>query len=104
MEANIIFENVKAYNVDKFDVKLGQEFSIELIDAPGLVRWFSDNDAVLQIDAQEDGAKSLIKSTKIGKSEIQLQVDGALVKTLYVETYDSVAISLNPKPKEPVLK
>jgi hypothetical protein len=104
MEANIIFENVKAYNVNKFDVKLGQEFSVELIDAPGLMRWFSDNDAVLSIDTQDDGSKALIKSTKIGKSEIQLQNEGVLVKTLYVETYDHIAVSLNPTVKTPVIK
>ena len=32
MEANIIFENVKAYNVVKFDVKLNEKFKIELVE------------------------------------------------------------------------
>ena len=49
MEANIIFENVKAYNVIKFDVKLGESFKVELIESPGKIRWFSDNDPVLNI-------------------------------------------------------
>lgn len=104
MEANLIFENVKAYNVEKFDVKLGQDFTIELVNTPGPIRWFSDNDPVLAIETQVDGSQATLKSTKIGTSEIQLQSEGVLVKVLYVETYDHIAATLNPTAKEPVIK
>jgi len=104
MEANIIFENVKAYNVVKFDVKLGENFKIELVDAPGLIRWFSDSDPVLHIITEDQGTNVTVKATDIGKSEIQLQFEGGLVKTLQVEVYDQIAVSLNPKSKSPILK
>lgn len=103
MEANIIFENVKAYNVIKFDVKLGETFKIELIDAPGTIRWFADNDPVLHVVVDETGVAT-VKSTDIGKSEIQLQYDGIVVKTLQVEVYDHIAVNLNTAAKTPVLK
>jgi hypothetical protein len=103
MEANIIFENVKAYNVVKFDVKLGEAFKIELINSPGAVRWFTDNDPVLGVVVDSEGIAN-VKATEVGKSEIQLQQDGVLVKTLSVEVYDHIAVSLNPAAKKPVLK
>jgi hypothetical protein len=104
MDANIIFDNVKAYNVIKFDVKLGETFKIELIDAPGVLRWFFDNDPILSVSVDESGASATVKTTSIGKSEIQLQADGRLQKTLYVEVYDNIAVALNPTVGEPVLK
>jgi hypothetical protein len=104
MEANIIFENVKAYNVIKFDVKLGESFKVELIESPGKIRWFSDNDPVLNIVVDENGSTAMLTSNAIGKSEIQLQHDGEVTKTLYVEVYDRIAVSLNPIAKSPILK
>lgn len=103
MEANIIFENVKAYNVIKFDVKLGETFKIELIDAPGAIRWFADNDPVLHV-VVDDAGVATVKSTDIGKSEIQLQHEGVVIKTLQVEVYDHIAVNLNASAKTPVLK
>lgn len=104
MEANIIFDNVKAYNVIKFDVKLGETFKIELIDAPGVLRWFFDNDPTLSVSVDEGGASATVKTTAIGKSEIQLQMNGLVQKTLYIEVYDHIAVALNPTVSEPVLK
>lgn len=104
MEANIIFENVKAYDVKKFDVRLDESFSIELIDSVGNIRWFADQDAVLSIIVDASGDTATVKATGVGKSEIQLQSSGSLVKTLYVEVYDNIAVSLNVTAKKPVLK
>lgn len=104
MEANIIFNNVKAYNVIKFDVKLGESFKVELINAPDFVRWFSDNDAVLNITVLENGNFAEIKATAVGKSEIQLQDSGRISKTLDIEVYDQVAVALNPSAGNPELK
>jgi hypothetical protein len=105
MEANIVFDNVKAYNVNKFDVKLGQTFKVELIDPPGGIRWFSDNDPVLSISATELGDEATITTTSKGMCEIQLQnQEGNVNKVLYIEVYDNVAATLNPTAKVPVLK
>lgn len=102
MEANIIFDNVKAYNVVKWDVALGQTFKVELVDAPGVLRWFTDNDPVLKVEVGE--GEATITATQIGDSEIQLQSEGIMVKTLKVNVYDRTAVALNVTAKAPVLK
>lgn len=104
MLANIIFENVKAYNVKKFDVRLGETFNIELLETPGFIRWFADQDSVLDITVDESGNMATVKATGIGASEIQLQHEKALEETLYVEVYDNIAVSLNASAKKPILK
>lgn len=111
MEANIIFDNVKAYNVTKFDVLLNESFAVELINLTQPIqdiRWFSDNDPVLSIEVLKDdqglATKANIKATKKGVSEIQLQANNDVVKTLYIEVYDVIATALNVTASEPVLK
>lgn len=93
MTANIIFDNVKAYDVKRFDVKLGQAFRIELNDAEE-VRWFSDADRVLNIDAS--GPAAMVESKATGESEIQLQrADGVVLLSLKVSVYSERAATLN---------
>lgn len=104
MEANIIFENVKAYNVVKFDVKLLEKFKVELVNVAEPIRWFSDNDSVLHIKVEPDGESAIFEATGKGVSEIQLQSAGIVVKTLQVEVYDVIATSLNLKSQTPILK
>lgn len=104
MEANIIFENVTAYDVVKWDVRLGETFKVELINVPGLIRWFTDSDPVLALSVEENGSLATIKATTKGESEIQLQHNNGLVKTLKVNVYDNVAVALNTKAGTPVTK
>lgn len=104
MEANLIFANVRAYNITKFDVKKGESFMVELVNAESAIRWFSDNDQVLSIAVAADGESAIIQSTAMGKCEIQLQKNGEIVKTLVAEVYDDVATSLNPVAGDPMLK
>jgi len=104
MEANIIFDNVKAYNVVKWDVALDQVFEVELVDAPGALRWFTDNDPVLKLQVKEGGTSAMITATQIGDSEIQLQSEGTVVTVLKVNVYDKTAVALNATAKKPVLK
>lgn len=104
MEANIIFENVKAYNVVKFDVKLLEKFKIELVNIADTIRWFSDNDSVLHIKVEPDGQSATVEATGKGMCEIQLQSAGVVVKTLQVEVYDIIATTLNLKTQTPILK
>jgi len=109
MQANIIFDNVKVYDVNKFDVRLGETFTVELLNTPGVVRWFSDSDPVLAIDVKENEQDpqtsiAVIKATSKGKSEIQLQVNNSIVKTLYIEVYDVQATQLNFIQGKTILK
>lgn len=106
MEANIIFNNVKAYNVIKFDVKLDEDFTIELVDTTEALEWFANNDNVLHISVADDGKSAKVKTTGKGVSKIQLQTvsTSQIVKTLFVEVYDLLAVSLNPQVGPTVLK
>lgn len=104
MKANLILENVKAYDVDKFDVKLGENFVLELEEAPAGIRWFSNNDPVLDIEVSDGKTSVAVKAASIGVCEIQLQVDREVVKTFDVEVYDHIAVGLNPEAGEPELK
>lgn len=103
MKTNIIFDNVKAYDVFKFDVRLGETFVIEIVESENEVKWFSDNDPVLSLNV--NSLSATVKATSVGKSEIQLQSqDGIKLKTLYVEVYDMIATSLNISAGTPELK
>lgn len=104
MEANIIFENVTAYDVIKFDVRLGETFKVELVEVPGILRWFTDNDQVLDVIVEDNGSSATIKATAKGDCEIQLQNQGTITKTLQVKVYDNIAVTLNTKSSAPVLK
>lgn len=104
MEANIVFDNVTAYDVDKFDVRMGETFTIELVNVDGQIRWFADNDSALQIIVMEDGDSAKVTATGKGRSEIQLQNNNQIIKTLQVEVYDVVATSLNPVAQPAILK
>jgi hypothetical protein len=55
MEANIIFENVKAYSVTKFDVRLGETFKVQLVELQ------SNNEIVmvLQVEVYDNVATAL---------------------------------------------
>ena len=104
MEANIIFDNVTAYDVIKFDVRLGETFKVELTEVPGILRWFTDNDQVLDVIVDDNGSSATIKETSKGDCEIQLQNQGAITKTLQVKVYDNIVVALNTKSSAPVLK
>lgn len=104
MEANLIFANVKAYNVVKFDVKIGENFEIELVNVDRTMRWFSDNDQVLSIAVEDGGQTAKITATAKGKCDIQLQSNGEIVMTLQAEVYDNVATALNPSAGAAILK
>lgn len=104
MEANLILENVKAYDVEKFDVKLGETFVLELIDAPSGIKWFSNNDPVLDIDVSDGKTSVSAVAATIGTCEIQLQVEREVIKTFDVEVYDHIAVDLNLEAGEPELK
>lgn len=104
MKANIIFDNVKAYDIIKIDVLLGQSFKIELVDVDDVVRWFSDNDPVLALTVDSTGYLADISATKVGITEIQLQINKIINKTLFIEVYDKQSVDLGLTASSPELK
>lgn len=100
MKATLIFPNVTAYDVERFDVRLGEKFRIDLPpDAVGTARWFADADPVLHIEVKDGGASAFLEATKVGESDIQIQVDGTTVLTLHCKVYGTEAQGFNvPAP------
>ena len=103
MEANFIFPNVKAYAVSKADVKQGEVFVVELVDAevPGNLKWFADNDPVLGISVIEGGSKATITALKPGASQVKIFDGDSLFGELEFSVYNEEAVSLNPEAGSP---
>lgn len=88
MQVDIVFGIAKVYNVEKFDVAKGQEFVIET-DRTEASQWFSDNDPVLSLKVQGNGAHVIAKET--GPSTILIMNESRGVeKTLTINVVDSV--------------
>lgn len=102
MNADLIFENVRAYGVNRFEVRIGETFRVKLSDP---AKWFTDNDPVFAIQVDADGAGATLKALEKGKCEIQLQDESRTVQLLLTaEVFDNIAVSLNPSAGNPELK
>lgn len=101
MEADLILANVRAYNIEKFDLRLGETCEIKL-NATEPVKWFFNNDEVLALAVS--GNVATVKALTKGDCEIQFQQNGGIVKTLFATVFDEQAASLNLTAKEPVFK
>jgi len=105
MEANFIFPNVKAFNIEKADVLLGETFRVELVGSePYTLMWFSNNDAVLKVSVEQESNSAVIEATSDGDSEIRLFNGDQLVKRLSISVFSVEAASLNLKAGKPELK
>jgi hypothetical protein len=101
MVADLILANVRAYNVEKFDLRLGETCKIKL-NATEPTKWFFDNDEVLSITVNKNTAR--VKALAKGDCEIQFQQGGAIVKRLFASVFDNQATALNITAKEPINK
>lgn len=101
MIANLILPNVNAYDIEKFDLRLGVTCKLEIeTDKP--FEWFFNNDEVLSLIVDNNTAK--IKATKEGNCQIQLQNDGKILKYLNVTVFSTETVSLNIQVGAPELK
>lgn len=89
LEANLKLKNVIAYAVKKFDIVVGEDFEVELTDAgSGPLKWFADNDPVLNIIPAADGKSAQMRSLASGNCEIQVQKpDRTSVINLSIKVY-----------------
>lgn len=92
MKADLILKNARVRDVSSFDILVGESFSL-VLDSDENVRWFSDNDTVLGINAS--GGVASIKADAVGACEIQLQSGGAIVKQFFINVIAEPAASLN---------
>ena len=88
MNIDVLTSVSKSYNVKKIDILKGQSFTL-LTDGPQDIRWFSDNDSVLDITAT--GNKANILAANTGQSQIMF-IDSAngLADNFFVNVVDSL--------------
>lgn len=102
MQANFIFPNVTAYDINKADVLVGETFTINLSDETEPVDFFFNNDSVLDINAE--GTKAIVKALSFGDCVIKLERNDVVLKKLYISVYTQQAVELNPVVGQPELK
>lgn len=100
---NIIFENVKIYDVQtNLDVVLGQTFFMETLgDFPPDVEVLATKDPVLSIADDE----RTVTTSAIGRSNIKFMTGDAVLKNLYINVVDHtqpIATTLNGSLGQPV--
>lgn len=95
--------NSKAFDVSHLMLGLGEKI---IMSAPLLandVKWFSDNDKVLSIDATDNSAK--IKADLIGSSTILIQDQNfTILKKIVIDVISEQAVKLGMEAGSPILK
>ena len=105
MKVNVVLDNGTFYDVNKFDIRIGQRFKIELTEIESKQFWFADNDPVLFVEVADDNKSAIITAKVKGECNIQLQQPmGQTNKSLIINVFDNVAIDLNLRASEPELK
>lgn len=88
MQVDVLFPNVKVYNIDCLDVIKDQTFQL-LTDDDGSSDWFSNNDNVLDISV--DGKNATVKAANTGRSTIQMQDStGEILKRISITVKESL--------------
>lgn len=86
---DVRLENAAFYDVTRFDVVKGQEFSISLIDHNGPSDWFSNQDQVLSIE--QKGNEATVKAESVGSTRIIIFAPGDVkVKELNIRVVDEI--------------
>lgn len=84
MRADLIFGGRRIYGVHRLDMLLGDVFTVELHELTTKVQWFSDQDPVLAMEVDPHGAFATITATAVGRSIIEIQVNGRVIGTLNI--------------------
>lgn len=111
MQVDISFVNAKVYNIERFDVVIGQKFSL-FTDSGIPLSWFANNDQVLNVIDNDSSAD--VEATGLGKSIILIMDatvkegdDPKVVKKLIVNVVNAIveqAKNLNATGDKPILK
>jgi len=106
MKANTFFRNVHHFDVKRFEVALGEEFTIELEGSSPEWQWFSNADPVLSIDVNQAEQTAKVKALKKGPCTVAV-VSNSFEKLLEltITVFDAgEAVTLNASAGAPVLK
>jgi len=106
MKTNLKLKNAEVFDISRFRVLIGENFSLSLEEAePFTLKWFADNDAVLEYSVESGSLKAVFIAKTLGECEIQIQnTDRSVAKIISVEVYSDEASALGlsagaPEPK-----
>ena len=108
MIVDVKFDFAKVYDINKFDVAIGQKFSL-MTDNTDSLKWFSDNDPALAMDITDSGVVN-VEATAKGTSVILITNENftlPALKQLTINVVDKVldpATDLNLSSGAPVAK
>lgn len=104
MRVDVSFDFAKVYNIERFDVVIGQNFTLLSDFDNG--KWFSDNDPVLslRVNGKDVDAKAVEKGTT---TILIMNTEHVIQKTLTINVVDEIlpmAASLGVTAGTPVPK
>lgn len=104
MTLTVAFPKATVYDVSHIDVDQGEEFTLTLENVHRHIQWFSDNDPVLDINEIIDTHSADIKASAPGKSVIEIQSHGTILKKVFITVREAKANELGVKFGEPQTK
>lgn len=103
MTINVIFDFAKVFDIDTFEVAIGEKFVLSAQaderSNPTDTSWFSNNDKVLSLE--QNGSDANCQATDIGSSIILIMDAGLItLKKIAIKVVQDVshAQTLNPQP------
>lgn len=105
-QVDLALFNVRVFNVSVFDIIPGQAFTLYTNMGPN-IRWFSDNDQILDITAKGDIADVVVGSIEGEATILIMSQDKAILKELVVRVYNTIplpATTLDATTAPPVSK
>ena len=88
MKVNVYSTDLRAYDIQRFDIRLGVEVRVELENPEPNIDWFSNFDSVLMVADVNDDNKRTIKATRVGSSVVKIMAGDTVRKTFEIVVYD----------------
>jgi len=79
---SVAFKTATVYDISRIDVDKGESFVLTLTGIKHKLRWFSDNDPVLEIAESKDTHSATIKASAVGRSVLFITSHGFVRKAI----------------------
>lgn len=100
VSVTVAFQRATVYDISRFDVMEGEVFELVLNGFQSRVKWFSDNDPVLDVRTKQDTHSAYCKATAVGKSTV-LIVSRGFVKKVVINVVPAMAATLGVQVSKP---
>ena len=99
----VVFKKATVYGATSIDTYPGESFTLILVGYAAKVKWFANNDSVLNIAESPDSNTAIIQALKPGKSSIIIKGIGFIHKiliTVKINKANTLSITFGkPVPK-----